>query len=79
MDQAYANFMETFPFFAALVLAAHLADRNGALSLWGVHLYFWGRAGYLLAAAAGYGLLRSIVFFNAALVGIALFVVALLR
>jgi uncharacterized MAPEG superfamily protein len=31
VDQAYTNFMETFPFFAAVVLAAHLADRHGAL------------------------------------------------
>ncbi len=33
VDQATTNFLETFPFFAALVLAAHLIDRNGALTL----------------------------------------------
>ena len=79
VDQAYTNFMETFPFFVALVLAAHLTDRHGALSLWGVHLYFWGRLGYVLAAATGYGMVRSVVFFNTALTGIILFLVALLR
>ncbi|MDQ6861762.1 MAG: MAPEG family protein [Verrucomicrobiota bacterium] len=79
VDQAYANFMETFPFFAAVVLAAHLVGLHGLLTLFGVHLYFWGRLGYVLAAAAGYGLLRSTVFFNSALLGIVLFLIALLR
>lgn len=79
VDQAYTNFMETFPFFAALVLAVHLTGREGALSLWAAHLYFWGRLGYVLAAALGFGLVRSTLFFNAALAGIALLLVALLR
>ncbi len=79
VDQAYTNFMETFPFFAAVLLAAHFADRHGALTLWGAQLYFWGRVGYVLAAAAGYGLVRSVVFFNTALLGIVLFLIALLR
>ncbi len=78
VDQAYTNFMETFPFFAALVLVAHVAGHDGALTLWGAHLYFWGRLGYLLAAAMGYGIVRSAVFFNTALTGIVLFLVALL-
>jgi uncharacterized MAPEG superfamily protein len=78
VDQAYTNFIETFPFFVAVVLAAHFAGRHGALTLWGVHLYFWGRLGYVLAAAAGFGLVRSAVFFNAAVSGIALFLIALL-
>ena len=79
VDQAYANFMETFPFFAAMVLAAHFAGRHDALTLWGAQLYFWGRVGYVLVAAAGFGLVRSMVFFNLALSGIVLFVVSLLR
>ena len=79
VDQAYTNFMETFPFFAAVVLAAHFADRHDALTWWGAHLYFWGRLGYVLSAAAGFGLVRSMVCFNAALTGIVFFLVALLR
>lgn len=79
VDQAYTNFMETFPFFVAVVLAAHFVGRHDALTLWGAQLYFWGRLGYVLAAAAGFGLVRSAVFFNAALSGIALFLIALLR
>ena len=70
--------METFPFFVAVVLAAHFVNRHDALTLWGAQLYFWGRLGYVLAAAAGFGLVRSIVFFNTALSGIALFLIALI-
>jgi uncharacterized MAPEG superfamily protein len=79
IDQATTNFLETFPFFAALVLVAHVVNRHGPLTILGAHLYFWGRVGYLLAAVAGYGLVRSMIFWNAALIGMALFLFALLR
>ncbi len=79
IDQATTNFLETFPFFAALVLAVHFIGRHSDLTWWGVHLYFWARVGYLLAAAAGYGLIRSMIFWNTALTGIVLLLIALLR
>ena len=79
VDQATTNFLETFPFFAALVLMAHLTNTHNSLTIWGAHLYFWGRVGYFLAAAAGFGLLRSMLFWNTALAGIALFLIVLLR
>ena len=41
VDQATTNFLETFPFFAALVLIAHVINHHSALTIWGVHL---GRA-----------------------------------
>src|SRR6266480_3181932 len=77
VDQATTNFLESFPFFAAVVLAAHVAGRHSLLTLWGAHLYFWARIGYVLAAAADYGLLRSVLFWNTALAGMVLFLVAL--
>lgn len=79
VDQAYTNFMETFPYFAALVLATHVTHQNGALTLWGANLYFWGRLGYVLAASLGYGMVRSLLCFGSALTGIVLFLIALLR
>jgi uncharacterized MAPEG superfamily protein len=60
VDQATTNFLETFPLFATVVLAAHITSRHSLLTLWGAHLYFWARVGYLLAAAAGYSLVRSV-------------------
>ena len=79
VHQATTNFLETFPFFAALVLVAHVSQHHSVLTFWGAHLYFWARLGYLLAAAAEYALLRSLVFWNTALIGIVFFVIALFR
>ena len=78
VDQATTNFLETFPLFATVVLAAHITSRHSLLTLCGAHLYFWGRVGYLLAAAAGYSLVRSVLFWNTAVTGILLFLIALL-
>jgi len=71
VDQATTNFLETFPFFVALVFVARV-------TIVGAHFYFWGRLGYLLAAAAGFSLVRSVLCWNIAVIGILLFVVALL-
>ncbi len=79
VDQATLNFLETFPFFAALALAVCFTNRTGSLSVWGAQLYFWGRCGYLLAAALGYGLIRSVVFWNTVFAGIVLLLIALLK
>jgi uncharacterized MAPEG superfamily protein len=77
VDQATTNFLETFPFFAALVLITHVINHHSGLTIWGVNLYFWGRVAYLLAAAVGLGLVRSLVCWNTAFVGIAFLFVAL--
>ena len=71
------EFLGNLSFFAALVLVAHVTHHHSLLTLWGAHLYFWARLGYVLAAAAGYGLLRSVLFWNTAFAGMVLFLVAL--
>src|SRR4029450_8738995 len=53
LDRALRNFLETFPLFAAVVLAAHASGRHDALTAWGAQLYFWGRVVYLPLYAAG--------------------------
>jgi uncharacterized MAPEG superfamily protein len=78
IDQATTNFLETFPFFAALVLLARITNHHSLLTVTGAHLYFWGRLGYVLAAAAGYTLLRSVLFWNVAVIGIVLLLIAIL-
>jgi uncharacterized MAPEG superfamily protein len=78
VDQATTNFLETFPFFAAAVLAAQLIGHHSPLTVLGAHLYFWARVGYLLAATAGFGLIRSVLFWNTALTGIVLLLIAIL-
>ena len=78
LDRALKNYLETFPLFAAVVLAAHVADRHNALTKWGAQLYFWGRVVYLPLYAAGIPLVRSLVW-DVAAVGILLVLVAILR
>lgn len=73
--RALGNFLETFPLFAALVLAAHVADREGALTFWGVQLYFWARLAYV--PLYGVRIVRSLVW-NIAATGIILLAIALL-
>ena len=76
LDRALRNFAETFPLFAAVVLAAHVSDAHGALTEWGARLYFWARVAYVPLYAAGIPLIRSLVW-NVATVGIVLLVAAL--
>lgn len=78
VDQATTNFLETFPFFVALVFVARVTGHHSLLTILGAHFYFWGRFGYLLAAAASFSLVRSVLCWNIAVIGILLFVVALL-
>src|SRR5947208_632834 len=42
VDQATTNFLETFPFFAALVLVAHVTHHHSLLTLWGCTPVFLG-------------------------------------
>ena len=76
LNRALRNFMETFPLFAAVVLAAHVSETHNALTEWGARLYFWARLAYVPLYAAGVPLVRSLVW-NVATVGIALLVVAM--
>jgi uncharacterized MAPEG superfamily protein len=78
VDQATTNFLETFPLFAALVFVARVTGHHSLLTILGANFYFWGRLGYLLAAAAGFSLVRSVLCWNIAVIGILLFVVAML-
>src|SRR5262249_25017195 len=77
-DQATTNFLETFPFFVAVVFVARVTGHHSLLTMLGAHFYFWGRLGYLIAATTGLSLVRSVVCWNIAVTGILLFVVALL-
>ena len=67
VQRAFANYMQTFPFFAAAVLTAHLAGRHGWLTVWGAQLFFWARLIYVPLYAAGVPWVRTLAF----LVGVA--------
>lgn len=67
--RASANFLETFPFFAAAVLAVLIAQRADAHTALGAQIYLWARVAYLPVYLAGIPYLRTVVW-AAALVGL---------
>ena len=75
--RALSNMLETWPLFAAAVLAVGLAGRFDLWSLIGAHLYIWARALYLALYLAGVPLIRSLVW-NFGLAGILLVLAQLL-
>jgi uncharacterized MAPEG superfamily protein len=78
LARANANFLETFPFFAAAILAVLATGTHSPWSKWGVILYVSGRIAYLPLYAFGVFLVRSMAW-NVALAGIVAVYVALFR
>lgn len=76
LDRAFRNYRETFPMFAAAVLAAVVADRTGTLTAIGSGLYVVGRAVFLPLYAFHLGLARSLAWF-ASMAGLAMVVLGL--
>ena len=62
LDRASRNFLETFAFFAAAVLAVMLMQKADAQTALGAQLYFWARLAYLPLCAAGVPYLRTLVW-----------------
>ncbi len=60
--RANANFLETFGFFAAAVLAVVLAKQNTTHTALGSEIYFWARAAYLPIYIAGIPYVRTLVW-----------------
>ncbi len=60
--RANRNFLETFAFFAAAVLAVVLTKANSAHTAQGAMLYFWARVVYLPVYVIGIPYLRTLVF-----------------
>ncbi len=62
MDRALRNFLETFGFFAAAVLAVVVAQRTSAHTALGAQLYLWARVAYVPVYAAGIPYLRTLIW-----------------
>ena len=75
LGRALTNFLETFPFFLALVVVVHVNNAYGDLSKWGSLLYLTGRVAYLPLYAFGVYLVRSLAW-NVATAGILLLLVS---
>ncbi|MEW6091210.1 MAPEG family protein [Parvibaculum sp.] len=76
MERALRNFLETFPIFAAVVLAVYATERSSQWSEIGAQVYFWGRLAYLPAYAAGLPWIRTFIW-QIATIGIVLCMVPL--
>ena len=77
LERALGNFLETFPFFVAMVVVVHFTDAYGELSRWGALSYLAGRVVYLPLYAFGVFLVRSLAW-NVATAGIFLLLVSAL-
>lgn len=62
VDRASRNFLETFVFFAAAVLAVVVAQKTSAQTALGAEIYVWARVAYLPIYAAGIPYLRTVVW-----------------
>lgn len=60
--RASKNFLETFVFFAAAVLAVVVADRTSTSTAVGVQIYFWARLVYLPVYTIGIPYLRTLIW-----------------
>lgn len=61
-QRASRNFLETFAFFAASVLAVVLAHKSNTWSAMGAQFYFWARVVYLPVYIVGIPYLRTLVW-----------------
>ena len=77
MERAYHNFMETFPLFAAALLAVVVQNKSGGLSHAGAILYVIARLVYVPLYAFGVKYFRSLSWM-VAIAGIVLLVIAAL-
>ena len=78
LDRALRNFLETFPLFAAALIACVAAGKLGTLTLYGAGLYVIARALYVPLYASGVALIRTLVW-AASVIGIVMVIVAFFR
>jgi uncharacterized MAPEG superfamily protein len=62
MLRAFANFKETFVFFAVAVLVVTVLGKANATSALGAQIYFWARLVYVPVYAAGIPVVRTLIW-----------------
>jgi uncharacterized MAPEG superfamily protein len=62
LERAYRNFLETFPYFIAAVVAVTISGQADAVSAWGAIAYLAGRLVYVFLYAAGVPVMRGLVW-----------------
>ena len=77
LQRAFANYMQTFPFFAGAILIAHIVGRHSWLTVTGAQFYFWARVAYVPLYAVGVPIFRTMVFV-VSVIGIVLVLIGLI-
>lgn len=62
LERAYRNFLETFPYFVAAVVAVEITGASDWVSAWGAVAYVGGRLVYIFLYAAGVPVVRGLVW-----------------
>jgi len=78
LERAFSNFRQTFPLFAAALIATYISGKLGPLTLYGSALYVICRALYVPLYASGVSLARTLVW-TASMAGIVMIIVAFFR
>ena len=78
LDRALKNFLETFPLFAAALIACVMVGKTGPQTLYGAVLYVVARALYVPLYASGVSIVRTLVW-TASVIGIVMVIVAFFR
>ncbi|MGB4859699.1 MAG: MAPEG family protein [Dokdonella sp.] len=76
MSRASVNFVETFAFFAAAVLAVTVAGKSSETTMLGAQIYLWARVVYIPAYAVAVPFLRSLVW-TVSVIGIVMVLIGL--
>ena len=62
LDRSFRNMIETFPLFAAAVLAVVLTHHTSENTALGAQLYFWGRVAYVPGYLLGVPMVRTLIW-----------------
>jgi uncharacterized MAPEG superfamily protein len=77
LDRAFYNLLETFPFFAAVVLVGGSMGVHNSMTALGAQVFFWARVVYIPIYAAGLPAVRTGVW-AVSVVGIVMMLTAIL-
>jgi uncharacterized MAPEG superfamily protein len=75
-NEHFETILRPFRFFAAAILVVTVTNTHSWLTVWGAHLYFWGRIVYAIVHSADLPVARSLVW-NIPTIGILMNVVGL--
>ena len=62
IERAFANYMQTFPFFAATVLIVQLLNRHNTMTVIGAEMYVWARLAFIPLYAMGVIGVRTLAY-----------------